>query len=229
MYYLISISDFLVFVMFIIALLRFIRKKRDVYLVWTIGFLFSFLSMLSFLIYLNSGTILFFYAYYLLGAGIPPAMWGMGAVFVLNNKKLKKISLYFTIFVSIVLFISLFFTKVSQFQSISLILYFKEGRIFSNFVSPSGSDVLKSGFWEIPVFILTFLGTIEIIVAFIYSIVIALRKKILDRILIGITIITLATAITGIVGTITRFEYFYLFWPGVVFGIALIFLGFTIL
>ena len=229
MYYLIVISDILVFVMFFTSLHRFIKKRRDVYLIWTIGFFFSALSMLSFLIYLKSSIILFFYIYYLLGAGIPPAMWGMGAIFILNKGWLKKYSLYFTLFIAIVFAVSLFFSKVSQFQSESIIVYFKDGHVFSNNINPSGSDVLKNGFWQIPVFILTFLGTIEIVASFIYILVFTLKRKLLDNVLVGITVITIATFITGVIGTITRFGYFYLFWPGVVFGIALIFLGFMLI
>ena len=229
MYYLIVVSDVLVFIMLFIVIFRFIKKKSNVYLVWAIGFLFSALSMLSFLIYLRSDIILFFYIYYFLGAGIPPAMWGMGAIFVINRKRIRIISIYLTVFLSLLLLITLFLSSVSLTHSNLLISYFRSNHIFTKNISTSGSDVLKSGLWEIPVFGLTFLGTLEIIFSFVYSIYIVIKRKKFNRVAIGISIITIATIITGLIGTITRFEYFYLFWIGVVFGIFLIFIGLIIL
>ncbi len=226
MYINVLVVSIIIFVMFLIIFRKFLSRNsspvRHSLLFWSIGLLFGAVAAFSFYVFLISHNTIPFYIYYFLGGGLTPATLGLGSIYLQKKEKLRKIMLYSTITLAVILLILLFFSSISREGLHQLIFYFKG---YKENAAPNGSGVLKIGLWTIPLVILNTVGSIELIGVSLYYVYKAIRKKLYDNRFFGIFIIGLSSLALASASTVARLFIASLFWPSMLVGWLLFLIG----
>ena len=110
-------SDIILFLLFILSTKKYILKPNMSKMWWTFGFFEGFISVLGYLLSVYTHIYFFFYIYYFFGAGLTPAILGLGSIYLLPKSKFnfQLYTTYVTTILSIILVILLvFFSYYSQ-------------------------------------------------------------------------------------------------------------------
>ncbi len=223
------ISFILIFSMFVLSFKKYLQKRNTYLLVWSIGLFIGATAVASFYIFLVYKSSIAFYIYYYLGGGLTPAVLGLGSMYLLGRKKLYTISLYLTIILSIIVLIYLIRSHIIYSNFDNLIRYFKGKISLNKSISPNGSGVLLLGSWVIPIAISNTLGSIELIGVALYSTIMSFKRRVFNKIFWGLLILTISVFLIASLSTIARLFSPIIFWPSMVIGWLVFFIGFMLL
>ncbi len=200
---------------------------------WTFGFLEGFLSVLGYLLSVYTHIYFFFYLYYFFGAGLTPAILGLGSVYLLPKSKFnfQLYITYMTIILAIILFILLLFSHIiSSNFNVLTDLIFKNVITTKNYsISLLGVNIIKNSYWLIPLVILNSIGTIEIVGVSLYSFIQDIKKKRFSKRSTGLIFIVVSSFLLATVASISRFYNISVIWLGFLFTWILFFVGYILI
>lgn len=227
----IFISGIIILLLFVFALRKYLKHKTKSNLLYSLGFFETSISVFAFLISIYTKNHFAFYIYYFLGAGLTPALLGLGSVYLLKEKfHIQDALLIITVIASIALIILFYFSTFSDFN-FSLLT----NLIFKNIVTAKdirisllGVGIINNGYWLIPLVFLNTIGTIEILYVALFSIIRSIKNKNFNQRTLGVIFIFIATFLLASVASISRFYNISIIWLSFLFVWIIFFAGFSL-
>ncbi len=225
-------SDLVILILFIFSFKKYLLRKNTNKLLWTIGFFQAFIAVTSFLISIYTKSYIFFYIYYFLGAGLTPALLGLGSIYLLKEGKYKvqTILLYLTIVLSILLIILFVFSSVSitNFNNLTQLIFKNIVTAQDIKISLLGVGVIRNGNWLIPLVALNTIGTIELLYVSLYSFLKDVKNKSISKRSVGVFLIFIAVILIAVVSSISRFYNISVVWLGFLLAWIVFFVGYIL-
>ena len=200
---------------------------------WTFGFFEGFISVLGYLLSVYTYIYFFFYIYYFFGAGLTPAILGLGSIYLLPKSKFnfQLYTTYVTTILSIILVILLVFSHIipKNFDILTQLI-FKNVITSKNYsISLLGVNIIKNSYWLIPLVILNSIGTIEIVGVALYSFIQDIKNKKFSKRSTGLVFILVSSFLLATVASISRFYNISIIWLGFLFTWVLFFIGYILI
>ncbi len=225
-------SDIVVLILFIFSFKKYIARKNTNKLLWSLGFFEAFIAISSFLISIYTKSHIFFYIYYFLGAGLTPALLGLGSVYLFKEGKYKvhTILSYLTIILSLLLIVLFFFSTVSvvNFNNLSNLIFKNIVTAADIKISLLGVGVINNGYWLVPLIALNTIGTLELIYVSLYSFIRDYKARSISKRSIGVLLILIAVILIAIVSSISRFYNISIVWLAFLLAWIVFFVGYIL-
>jgi hypothetical protein len=227
----IFISGIIILLLFVFALRKYFKHKTKSNLLYSLGFFETSISVFAFLISIYTKNHFAFYLYYFLGAGLTPALLGLGSVYLLKEKfHIQDALLIITIIASVALIILFYFSTFSNFNfSLLTNLIFKNIITAKDIrISLLGVGIINNGYWLIPLVFLNTIGTIEILYVALFSIIKSIKNKNFNKRTLGVIFIFIATFLLASVASISRFYNISVIWLSFLLVWIIFFAGFSL-
>ncbi len=226
----IIVSNIIIFILFIISLNKYLKKKTLSNLFWSFGFFETAISVLAFLLSIYTKNYFDFYIYYFLGAGLTPAILGLGAVYLLGKGKIQNYLFFSTLALSLILIFLLLISSfnIPNFNALTLLIFKNIITARDLNISLLGVNIINNGLWIIPLVILNTLGTIEILYVCIYSFYKDIKAHKITKRTIGVGLIALSVFILAFVASVSRFYNVSIIWIGFMLTWIIFFSGYIL-
>ena len=225
-------SDLVIFILFIFSLKKYFQKKSINKMLWTIGFFEAFIAVSSFLISIYTKSYLFFYIYYFLGAGLTPALLGLGSVYLFKEGKYKiqtiLLNLTIVLSISLIILFTLSSISITNFNNLSLLIFKNIVTAQDIKISLLGIGIIKNGDWLIPLVALNTIGTIELLYVSLYSFIKDVKAKSISKRSIGVFLIFISVILIAVVSSISRFYNISVVWLGFLLAWIVFFVGYIL-